>query len=157
MRKHSYIFLVLILIFSLSACSNMPFNGDIAFHDISLTVPERFVRDSTQSNSNMWIFEHDYYSEYIIVSLKEIEGDVQSKLSDYAQYMKENGAESEKTVFLDNEAVLSIYYADDKFCQELLFAYNNFFYAVALRGGTQDDFKEITDTISLIELSNDVA
>ena len=66
MKKVVSIFLVLIFVFSLTACSQMPFNGDIEFHDISLTIPERFIRDSTQSNDNLWVFECDNYSEYII-------------------------------------------------------------------------------------------
>ena len=45
----------------------------------------------------------------------------------------------------------------NEFCQEILFAFNSSFYAVALRGGTQDGFEEITNTISIIGLANDVA
>lgn len=157
MKKVVSIFLVLIFVFSLTACSQMPFNGDIEFHDISLTVPERFVRNSTQSNDDLWVFEHDNYSEYIIISRKDITGEVQSALSDYAEYMKENGAESKIVSFLNDNAVLSTYNKDNEFCQEILFAYNSSFYAVALRGGTQDGFEEITNTISIIGLANDVA
>ena len=157
MKKVVSIFLVLIFVFSLTACSQMPFNGDIEFHDISLTVPERFVRNSTQSNDDLWVFEHDNYSEYIIISRKDITGEVQSALSDYAEYMKENGAESEIVSFLNDNAVLSTYYKDDEFCQEILFVYRDSFYAVALRGDSKNDFKEITDTISLIETSADTA
>jgi len=134
------------IVFSMSACSQMPFNGDIEFHDILLTVPERFIRDSTKSNDDLWIFEYDNYSEYIIISRKDIAGEVQPALSDYVEYMKENGAESE---MLDNNTVLSTYYKDDVLCQEILFAYSNSFYSVALRGGTQDSFDEITDSLIL--------
>lgn len=157
MKKLISIFLVLIFVFSLCSCSQMPFNGEIKFHNISLTIPERFIRDSTQSNDDLWIFEHNNYSEYIIISRKDIAGDVQSSLTDYVQYMKENGAESEIITFLNDDAVLSTYYQDDVFCQEILFAYNNSFYAVALRGGTQNGFEEIIETINLIELATDVA
>ena len=147
MRKYVCIFLAIIFVFSLSACSQMPFNGDIEFHDISLTIPERFIRDSTQSNDNLWVFECDNYSEYIIISRKDVTGETQSALADYAEYMKESGAESEIVSFLNDKAVLSAYYKDDEFCQEILFAYRNSFYAVALRGGSQNDFAEITNTI----------
>lgn len=153
MKKFICICLVFVIIFSLSACSRMPFNGDIQFHDISLKIPERFIRDSTQSNNDLWIFEHGNYSEYIILSRKDVTGEVQTALDDYVEYMKGNGAQSEITTFLDNSAVLSTYSYDGKYCQEILFPYNNSFYAIALRGGTQDGFKEITDTIKLIEIS----
>ena len=157
MKRYICIFLVIIFVFSLSACSQMPFNGDIVFCDISLTIPERFIRDSIQSNNDLWVFEYDNYSEYIIISRKDITGEVQSALSDYAEYMKENGAESKIVAFLNDNAVLSTYNKDNEFCQEILFAYNSSFYAVALRGGTQDGFEEITNTISIIGLANDVA
>jgi len=71
--------------------------------------------------------------------------------------MKENGAESKIVSFLNDNAVLSTYNIDDEFCQEILFAYNSSFYAVALRGGTKDGFEEITNTISIIGLAADVA
>ena len=157
MKKYVCIILAIIFVFSLSACSQMPFNGDIEFYDISLTIPERFIRDSTQSNDNLWVFESDNYSEYIIISRKDVTGETQSALTDYAEYMKENGAESEIVSFLNDNAVLSTYYKDDEFCQEILFTYRNSFYAVALRGGSQNGFEEITDTISLIEIAADMA
>ena len=99
MKKYVCIILAIIFVFSLSACSQMPFNGDIEFYDISLTIPERFIRDSTQSNDNLWVFESDNYSEYIIISRKDVTGETQSALTDYAEYMKENGAESEIVSF----------------------------------------------------------
>lgn len=157
MKKLISVFLLLIFILSLSACSQIPFNGAIEFHAVSLTIPENFIRDSMQSNDDLWVFEHDNYSEYIIISRKDIAGEVQSSLTDYTEYMKENNAESRIISFLNNDAVHSTYYNDDVFCQEILFPYNNSFYAVALRGGTQSGFEELIDTISLIELTSDVA
>lgn len=155
MKKLISLFLVLIFVFSLSACSKMPFNGDIEFHSISLTVPERFIRDSTQSTDDLWVFEHNNYSEYILISRKDITGDVSSSLTDYVEYMKENGAESTTTPFLDGEAVVSTYYLDDVFCQEILWPYDNSFYAVALRGGNESGFKEITNTINSIDINSE--
>lgn len=157
MKNLISVFLVLVLFFSLSACSKIPFNGTIEFHSISLTIPEKFIRDSTQSNDDLWVFEHNNYSEYIIISRKDITGDVQSSITNYTEYMKENNATSEIVSFSNNDAVHSTYYNDDVFCQEILFAYNNSFYAVALRGGTQSGFEEIIDTISLVKLTGDVA
>lgn len=57
--------LILLVLFVSSGCFGiqMPFNADIQFHDIALTVPERFIRDSSQSKEDLWVFEHDNYSE----------------------------------------------------------------------------------------------
>lgn len=154
MKKLVSLTVIFVLIFSLSACSKMPFNGEIDFNEISLTIPERFIRDSTQSNDDFWVFEHDNYSEYILISRKDITGDVQASLEAYADYMKENGAESEIISFLDTDAVFSTYYKDDMYCQELLFPCNNSFYSVALRGGNESGFEEITATITFTQSDN---
>ncbi len=151
MKKIMTFSLMIVFILSLCACSKMPFNGPIEFHEITLTVPERFVRDSTQSKEDLWVFEHGNYSEYIIISRKDITGEAQTALRDYVDYMKENGAESEMVSFLNDNAVHSTYYQEEEFCQELLFAHNNAFYAVALRGGDQKGFEEIVNTIGLLE------
>ena len=133
--------------------SSMPFNGSIVFHDITLIVPERFVRDSTQSNEDLWIFERGYYKEYIIISRSNIAEDTTAFLDAYAQRMKDVGADSEIVSFNGGEAVLSKYYKDDVFCQEIFFPCGNSYYAIALRGGSEDGFKEVTDTIELMGAS----
>ena len=151
------IFAVILVILS-SGCSrvNMPFNGDIQFHSITLTVPQRFIRDSTQSNNDLWVFEHGNYSEYMLISRKDITGDISASLSAYADYMKENGAESSIISFLGSDAVASSYYLENVFCQELLIPYDGSFYAIALRGGTESGFQEITDSIHLSGISTDL-
>lgn len=125
--------------------STMPFNGDIQFHDITLTVPTRFIRDSTQSNEDFWVFERGGYAEYVLLSKKT----ASTTLNEYMLYMQENGANSEMVTFLDGDAVLSSYTKDGLYCQEILFIHNGAAYAIALRGGTEAGFKEITDTVAI--------
>ena len=58
MKKLLIVIFTLSFLFSFSGCSGgtkMPFNGKIEFHEISLVVPERFVRDSTQSTEDLWL------------------------------------------------------------------------------------------------------
>lgn len=133
----------------------MPFNGTIEFHSIRLTIPERFIRDSTQSSDDLWIFEHNNYSEYILISRKDITGDISSSLTAYVEYMKGNGAESAIVPFLNGKAVVSKYYMEEVFCQEILLPHDNAFFAIALRGGSESGFKEITDTIQLTEVHSE--
>ena len=74
------------------------------------------------------------------------------------EYMKENGAQSEIVPFLNGDAVVSTYYLEETlFCQEILFPYDHSFYAVALRGGDESGFKEITDTIDLLAVYGEIA
>ena len=140
--------LVVVMLVSFCGCSQMPFNGDVTFHGISLTIPERFIRDSAQSTDDFWVFEYKNYSEYILVSRKDMTADAPT-IESYAEAMKANGAESAVVPFLNRDAVISEYYLENVFCQELLLSYENSFYAVALRGGTQSGFEEITATIKL--------
>lgn len=156
MKRVLIIFMVAFMCVFTCGCVNkseMPFNGDVEFHSIALTVPEKFIRDSTQSTEDFWVFEHGIYSELILISRKDIAGDASALLDAYVESMKEVDANSERTTFLDGDAVHSTYYLEDVFCQEILFPYNNSFYAVALRGGDETVFKEITDTIKLIEVA----
>ena len=151
LKKLSSIFLILIMIFTFYGCNNssMPFNGDIEFNEIALTIPEDFIRDSTQSSEDLWIFEQGGYEKYIIITRSDITGDTFESLENYIDYMKDNGADSSLTTFLDNDAVLSTYELDGLYCQEILFPHNESFYAVALRGSTADEFNTLTNTIAL--------
>lgn len=159
MKKFLAVILCTALLLVCTGCtfstSDMPFNGDLIFHDISLTIPTRFIRDSTQSTDALWIFERGNYSEYIILSCKAANGDTAEALPGYVEYMKENGANSRIITFMDNDAVISKYDMEGMFCQELLFIKNDSYYAVALRGGAQEGFTELTDSIQLIEVESE--
>ena len=153
MKKVLAMILFVSMLLALVGCSGrikMPYNGDIEFHKITLTIPIRFVRDSTKSNADMWVFERGGYAEYILVSRKDFEGDAAASLEKYVEYMKGNGATSAIITFLEGSAVRSQYTKDDLLCQEILFIQGDSVYAVALRGGTADGFKEITDTVQFV-------
>ena len=152
-KKLPSLILILCLLICITGCSrvsNMPFNGEVKFHRITLTVPYRFLRDTTQSNTNFWVFARDSYAEYVLISRKEVKKDVDTALTDYIAAMQKEGADSQRTTFLGKDAVLTKCTIDDVYCQEILFVHDNSFYAVALRGGDEAGFKEITDTIGLI-------
>lgn len=156
MKKILAVFMVLLLIVSLSACfgrPDMPFNGQIEFHAIALTIPEKFIRDSTQSSEDTWIFEHGNYSEYIIV----MRSDSESDLEKYAARMRELGAASEVVELSASDAVFTTYYQDGVFCQEILFCHENSTYAIALRGGTESEFDELVGTVALAAPSAEAA
>ena len=148
------IILLLVLTLTTTFCgcgisSDMPFNGEISFHKISAVIPEKFIRDSTQSSADLWIFEHGNYKEYIILSRKDIEGEATTFLQTYVEYMKEQGSISEVTTFLEKDAVYSSYTRDEMFCQEILFAHGGSFYAIALRGGNEDEFRSLLDSVKI--------
>ena len=78
----------------------------------------------------------------------DVKADADIELDNYVQVMLERGADSSRGEFLLTDAVLSIYYLDDVFCQEILFVYNNSFYAFALRGGTEAEFQELLNYLN---------
>lgn len=151
-NKTLVLILIVALLSSLAGCgiySDMPYNGDINFHEMTATIPRDFIRDSTQSSEDLWVFEKGAYSQLIILSRSDITGDTVASLDNYAAYMKEQGANAQREIFLQMDAVLSTYTNDGVFCQEMLFAYNGSFYAIALRGATEDDFQLLLDTVNI--------
>lgn len=151
-RKILCLLLVALLtIIILSSCNNtnMPFNGDITFHNISLTVDEKFIRDSTQSTDDLWFFEKGFYREYIILSRKDAGKNIAESLSNYADYLIEQGVDAEIATFLNDDAVFSSYTQDGMYCQEVLFPHDGSFYAISLRGGTEEDFNTLITTVQI--------
>lgn len=90
-RKYLGVLLLIacmVLLSGFTAVSDMPFNGDIVFHEIALSIPESFIRDSTQSSEDVWIFEKGFYSKYIILSRSDYSGSEHAALDRYAQSIK---------------------------------------------------------------------
>ena len=65
MKKILSVILLVSVLLTLAGCSGMgrmPFTGDIEFHDIALTVPEKFIRDAAKSDQDKWIYEYNSYA-----------------------------------------------------------------------------------------------
>ena len=152
MKKAVLILAALLLL--LCGCgrrAQMPFNGQVMFHEITATIPEDYIRDSTQSSDDLWVFEHGGYSKMILLSRKDAAGDVDAALDDYVEYLQSQGADAERGQFLNADAVHSTYTRDGKYCQEIMFVYQGSFYAVALRGGTEEEFQSLLDEVNTPE------
>ena len=150
--KNLALIMMVILLGSLWGCrthSDMPYNGDITFHKMNISIPQNFIRDSTQSNEDAWLFESGFYSKLIILSRNDITGNTNASLDNYVEYMKQQNADSQREIFKEMDAVFSVYTKDDMFCQEMLFAYEGSFYAIALRGGTREEFQSLLDTVNI--------
>ena len=153
MKRYITVVTVLILLISLVSCgsrSDMPYNGDITFHEIGIGIPQNFIRDSTQSTSDAWIFEKGFYKQMIIITRNDLGGEVGAVLDNYVAYMTEMGCDSSRTTFAELESVHTTYTKDGQFCQEMLFVYNNSTYAIALRGGTEEEFQALLDSVKFI-------
>ena len=147
--------LILTLLFPGCGRSSMPFNGEIQFHDISVVIPKDFIRDSTQSNADLWVFEKGYYTECILITRSDADENVSAQLDSYAERMKELGAESVRGTCLDTDAVLTTYTKEGQYCQEILFPCNGSIYAFALRGGTEQAFQSLLEGLRIPETGNE--
>ena len=157
MKRMRRYYLCMVMIFAIwlvfTGCStlDMPYNGKAKFHDIEVMIEEDFIRDSTNSVEDFWVFERNNYEEYILLSRRDVDGDAQKGLEEYVDYMKEKGVDCEIRPFSSMDAVFSIYTnTDNEECQEILFAYKGSYYAIALRKGTEVRFQKLVNTIVLL-------
>lgn len=156
MKRIVALFTVLVALISLASCglgSDMPYNGDVTFNDITVSIPQKFIRDSTQSTSDLWVFEKGFYKQLIILSRNDLGGEVDEVLDGYVDYMKSMECDSKRTTFAGCEAVHTTYTKDGQYCQEVLFVYNSSTYAIALRGGTEEEFKSLLDSVKMGNLA----
>ena len=149
-------FVCLFLLVGMAGCglrnySDMPYNGEITFHEIKITIPSDYIRDSSQSNDSLWAFEKGWYSKIVLLSHNALTKEADQTLDSYMTNMQGYGATCEKTTFLEQPAVFTTYTKDGKFVQEMLFIYNGASYAIALRGGTEQEFTDLLATVSLVE------
>ncbi|MBP5262228.1 MAG: hypothetical protein J6Z43_08900 [Clostridiales bacterium] len=133
---------------SCGARSNMPFNGDVEFHQIQMTIPESYVRDSTQSDDNMWIFEQGRYSKYIILSCKET-ADPAASIAAYTDFLESAGGTVVDSEVAGTHAVRAAYTQDSLICYETLFSIDDSVYSIALRGGDRNEYQSILDSVTI--------
>lgn len=157
-KKLSFLVVILIMMSVLSGCGlfnmftqDMPFNGEIQFHSITAVIPDDFIRDTTQSNEDLWVFEKNNYKQIIIISRTDADDDPDAGLDDYVELMTERGATASRETFLDLDAVMSTYYLEEVYCQEIMFLYNNSYYAFALRGGTEEEFQNLLNDLIITD------
>ena len=147
---------VVFVVFSLCACTNgdaytkMPLGGNVTFHEIFLTIPENFVRDSTASSEDLWIFEKGFYKEYLIIKRSDNNADATETFGNYNNFIIEQGGNSTLGKFIGKEAVLCSYTKEDFYCQELMFEYKDSIYNITLRDGDSDTFGAIMDSVKLL-------
>lgn len=150
--KIKYLAIVLaVLLMVLTGCggmSDMPFNGDIMFHDVSMTVPEKFIRDSAQSNADLWIFEHDNYSQILLMSRDDVVEDTPEKMEEMMDFYGTIGGTSTKYEEYAH-AYRAEYTKDDMACQEVMFIYGDNLYTITLRGATAEEFSKLLDSVEV--------
>ena len=122
----------------------MPFNGDVTFHDMSVTIPESFIRDSTQSSEDVWIFERKNYTDYIMLfrGALEMQGGLTTP-ENYCEIMQSGGAESEVIDFQGLPCVYTVSIANNgMYATEAVVFVNDTTYALTMCTKNEADMEE---------------
>lgn len=155
MKRFITVFIATIMLLSvlilLSGCFgptyNMPFNGDIVFHDLSLTIPEDFIRDSTQSNDDLWAFEKGMYKQIIILHRTDASENRTEQIKELMEWYESIGGTTAPIEGHEN-AYQAVYAKDGVLCREVVFIYADSLYAIAMRGATEEEFSMFLNTVS---------
>lgn len=153
MKRAFCLLLCIVTVLALAGCfqseSDMPFNGEVTFHGLKLTVPEDFIRDSTQSTEDIWLFEKGWYKKTIVLLHRQLQEDPNAYLTAYATGMEGQGVAVTQVSFLDTAAVKCAATKEDgTYWQELSFIHNGAFYAIAMNGATEADFDAFLQSVS---------
>lgn len=152
LKTIAYVSLLLSVLLLLSGCLgptyNMPFNGDIVFHNLSLTIPRDFIRDSTQSNDDLWAFEKGMYKQIIILHRTDALEDAPERITALMEQYNAIGGTTAPFEGFEN-AYQAVYTKNGVLCREVVFLYEDSVYAIAMRGATEEEFAAFLSTISL--------
>lgn len=134
---------------ALAAVKDMPFNGDVCFHDICVSIPDAYIRDSTQSTADFYLFERGWFSSVIMLSREDAPDDPEGWIEGYRVYLQSQGASSEWTEFQGMRALESQQLRGGVLWQEMYFACEGSLYAVAVNGGSEAEFAALLDTVRM--------
>ena len=131
---------------ALSSCgkgSETSSGGKLSFHDITAVIPEGFTWVSSESTDDLWVFEKGGYEEVLIFSRNDFEKTASDTLLGLMDFYNSTGGSAELGAYLGGDALMASYEQDGLYCREITFIYGNSLYAIALRGGTQEDFNAL--------------
>ena len=162
MKKKIFICLTLVFALILSSCGlynsakqnyynsleENPNSGVVEFNDITLTIPDGYIRDSTQTNETTKTWESDNYSKIVrIVAYARTELD-ENQLAQIMQNQKgvaTGNVDIKFTEFLDNTAIESVYPTENGQVRDIVFNTNNFTYELFVLG---DDYDVVKNSIT---------
>lgn len=124
---------------------NMPLTGSVKFWDINLDLPKEYVRDSTCSTIDEFIYESGNYKKYIVLTYAYSGYDME----DYYDLMSDRGCDVEYRDILSSKSVVSRWYDDeDKYRQEVYMKVKGGTYAIMLCGGDEEEFEALIEEIN---------
>ena len=122
----------------------MPFNGEVTFHDMNVTIPSSFIRDTTQSSDDIWVFECNNYKSYIMLihGALEMQGGMTSP-EEYCESLQSTGAASEVTSYRGYPCVYTTSVTNNgMYATEAVFFVGDTSYALTMCTTDEDDMAE---------------
>ena len=135
---------VILLVGCTGKSGKMPFNGEVTFHDMNVTIPSSFIRDSTQSKEDVWVFERDNYKSYIMLihGALEMQGGM-STPEKYSESLRSTGATSEVKSFNGYPCVYTTSVANNgMYATETVFFVGDTSYALTMCTANEADMAE---------------
>lgn len=152
----------IIIIITLMACTscvdkypNEPFNGEVEFSELTLTIPDDYVRDTTVQGYDEGVakrWEKDNYKSIVTISKHEkydLTPEAIEQLTYNQQTQMATGEVQSSTIdFLDNIALENTFEVDNGEMKYLIFSTDNYIYEFSVQGDTSD-YEQIKNSIIL--------
>ena len=152
----------IIIIITLMACTscvdkypNEPFNGKVEFSELTLTIPDDYVRDTTVQGYDEGVakrWEKDNYKSIVTISKHEkydLTPEAIEQLTYNQQTQMATGEVQSSTIdFLDNIALENTFEVDNGEMKYLIFSTDNYIYEFSVQGDTSD-YEQIKNSIIL--------
>ena len=154
--------IIIIIIITLMACTscvdkypNEPFNGKVEFSELTLTIPDDYVRDTTVQGYDEGVakrWEKDNYKSIVTISKHEkydLTPEAIEQLTYNQQTQMATGEVQSSTIdFLDNIALENTFEVDNGEMKYLIFSTDNYIYEFSVQGDTSD-YEQIKNSIIL--------
>lgn len=152
----------IIIIITLMACTscvdkypNEPFNGEVEFSELTLTIPDDYVRDTTVQGYDEGVakrWEKDNYKSIVTISKHEkydLTPEAIEQLTYNQQTQMATGEVQSSTIyFLDNIALENTFEVDNGEMKYLIFSTDNYIYEFSVQGDISD-YEQIKNSIIL--------
>lgn len=152
----------IIIIITLMVCTscadkypNEPFNGEVEFSELTLTIPDDYVRDTTVQGYDEGVtkrWEKDNYKSIVTISKHEkydLTPEVMEQLTYNQQTQMATGEVQSSTIyFLDNIALENTFEVDNGEMKYLIFSTDNYIYEFSVQGDISD-YEQIKNSIKL--------
>lgn len=149
------IILTLIICTGCNKYPDEPFNGEVEFGELTLTIPDTYIRDTTVQGYEEGVakrWEKDNYKSTVTISRHE-KYDLTPEIMEQITYNQEtqialDGVQSEAIDLFGHPALENTFDVEDGEMKYLIFSTSNYNYEFSVQGDTSD-YIQIKNSITL--------